>query len=177
MGLGIRPTLIRRLWSKNCSRRPLPRCADADAITAVSEDPAILRKAQVPLVLTPHPGEMARICHCAVSDVQADRLESASRFSREYGVVLVLKGHRTIIAAPDGKLAINSTGNPAMASRRNGRHAHRDYRRSACPGIRPFRAACLGVYVHGRRMRPDIRRGSRPGGFWRPTCWTKSPLY
>ena len=126
-----------------------PIVLDADAITAVSEDPAILRKAQVPLVLTPHPGEMARICHCTVSDVQRDRLESASRFSREYGVVLVLKGHRTVIAAPDGKLAINSTGNPAMASGGMGDTLTGIIAGLLAQGFDAFQAACLGVYVHG----------------------------
>ncbi len=129
--------------------RRCPMVLDADAITAISEDPGILRKAEVPLVLTPHPGEMARICHCTVSDVQRNRLESASKFSREYGVVLVLKGHRTIIAAPDGKLAINSTGNPAMASGGMGDTLTGIIAGLLAQGFDAFRAACLGVYVHG----------------------------
>ena len=126
-----------------------PIVLDADAITAVSEDPAILRKAKIPLVLTPHPGEMARICHRNVSDVQRNRLESASSFSKEYGVVLVLKGYRTIIAAPDGKLAINSTGNPAMASGGTGDTLTGIIAGLLAQGFDPFQAACLGVYVHG----------------------------
>jgi len=126
-----------------------PVVLDADAITAVSEDPAILRKAKVPLVLTPHPGEMARISHRTVPDVEHNRLESASSFSREYGVVLVLKGYRTIIAAPDGKLAINSTGNPAMASGGTGDTLTGIIAGLLAQGFDPFRAACLGVYVHG----------------------------
>jgi len=138
-------TLVKELLVK--ARCPV--VLDADAITAVSEDPAILRKAEIPLVLTPHPGEMARICHCTVSDVQRNRLESASRFSREYGVVLVLKGHRTIIAAPDGKLAINSTGNPAMASGGMGDTLTGIIAGLLAQGFDPFQAACLGVYVHG----------------------------
>lgn len=128
---------------------PCPVVVDADAITAVSDDPAILRKVQVPLVLTPHPGEMARICHCSVPDIQRNRLESASNFSRVYGVVLVLKGHRTIIAAPDGKLAINSTGNPAMAAGGMGDTLTGIIAGLLAQGLDPFRAACMGVYVHG----------------------------
>jgi NAD(P)H-hydrate epimerase len=138
-------TLVKELLVK--ARCPI--VLDADAITAVSEDPAILRKAEVPLVLTPHPGEMARICHCPVSDIQGNRLESASRLSREYGVVLVLKGHRTIVAAPDGRLAINSTGNPAMASGGTGDTLTGIIAGLLAQGFDPFRAACLGVYVHG----------------------------
>jgi NAD(P)H-hydrate epimerase len=138
-------TLVKELLVK----APCPVLLDADAITAVSEDPAILRKVEIPLVLTPHPGEMARICHCAVSDVQRNRLESASRFSRDYGVVLVLKGYRTIIAAPDGKLAINSTGNPAMASGGTGDTLTGIIAGLLAQGFDPFHAACMGVYVHG----------------------------
>ena len=126
-----------------------PTVMDADAITALSGDPAILRKASAPLVLTPHPGEMARICHCTVPDVQLNRLESASRFSRDYGVVLVLKGHRTVIAAPDGKLAINSSGNPAMASGGVGDTLTGIIAGLLAQGFDAFKAACMGVYVHG----------------------------
>ena len=153
-----------------------PIVLDADAITAVSEDPAILRKAKMPLVLTPHPGEMARICHRNVSDVQRNRLESASSFSKEYGVVLVLKGYRTIIAAPDGKLAINSTGNPAMASGGTG---------DTLTGISP---ACLPrdsilfrlpawEYMYTGLHATGYSVGYRPGGSWQRTCWTRSPPY
>ncbi len=128
---------------------PCPIVLDADAITAVSDEPDILRKAPVPLVLTPHPGEMARICHCTVPDVQQNRLESASKFSKEYGVVLVLKGHRTVVAAPDGKLAINSTGNPAMAGGGMGDTLTGIIASLLAQGFDPFRAACIGVYAHG----------------------------
>jgi NAD(P)H-hydrate epimerase len=142
---------------------PCPVVVDADAITAVSDDPAILRKVQVPLVLTPHPGEMARICHCSVPDIQRNRLDSASKFSKEFGVVLVLKGHRTVIAAPDGKLAINSTGNPAMAAGGMGDTLTGIIAGLLAQGLDPFRAACLGVYVHGaacdRRFKVVSSRG------------------
>ncbi len=126
-----------------------PMVLDADAITAVSQDPTVLRKVEAPLVLTPHPGEMARLCHSTVADVQRNRLESAQKFSSEYGVVLVLKGHRTIIASPDGRLAINSTGNPAMASGGTGDTLTGIITGLLAQGFDAFRAACLGVYVHG----------------------------
>ncbi len=130
-------------------KAPCPIVLDADAITALSDDPGILQKAQVPVILTPHPGEMARICHCTIPDIQRDRLGSASRFSREHHVVLVLKGHRTIIAGPDGQLAINSTGNPAMAGGGMGDTLTGIITALLAQGFDPFRAACIGVYVHG----------------------------
>ncbi|MGC9195333.1 MAG: NAD(P)H-hydrate dehydratase [Syntrophobacteraceae bacterium] len=126
-----------------------PIVIDADAITALADEPDILRKACAPLVLTPHPGEMARICHCSVPEIEQNRIQSASKFSKDYGVVLVLKGRQTVIAAPDGKLAINSTGNPAMASGGMGDTLTGIITGLISQGIDPFRAACLGVYVHG----------------------------
>ncbi len=138
-------TLVKKL----IGNAPCPMVLDADAITAVSEDPGVLRRVKAPIILTPHPGEMARICHCTASEVQRNRVESASRFSREYGVVLVLKGHRTIIAAPDGRLAINRTGNPAMASGGMGDTLTGIIAGLVAQGFEAFRAACLGVYVHG----------------------------
>lgn len=130
-------------------KAPCPMVLDADAVTAISDDPGILLKAGAPAVLTPHPGEMARVCHCPIKDIQSDRLESASRFSKQYGVVLVLKGHRTIIAAPDGRLAINSSGNPAMATGGSGDTLTGIVSALLAQGFDPFQAACLGVYIHG----------------------------
>lgn len=126
-----------------------PMVLDADAITAVSDEPAVLRKASAPLVLTPHPGEMARLCRCSVAEVEENRLDAAARFSREHGAVLVLKGHRTVIAAPDGNLAVNPTGNPAMASGGMGDTLTGVIAGFLAQGLEPFRAACLGAYVHG----------------------------
>lgn len=144
-------------------KAPCPLILDADAVTAIADDPRILQKAASTPILTPHPGEMARLCHCTVPEVQRDRLETAAKFSRENGAVLVLKGHRTIIAAPDGRLAINSTGNPAMASGGMGDALTGIIAGFVAQGIEPFKAACLGVYVHGeaadRVMRGVASRG------------------
>lgn len=126
-----------------------PMVLDADAITALSDDPGILRKASAPVILTPHPGEMAGIRGCSTAEVQRNRLETALGFSREYGVHLVLKGYRTVIASPDGELVINSTGNPAMASGGMGDSLTGIIAAFLAQGFEPFRAACLGTYVHG----------------------------
>ena len=67
------------------------------------------------MVLTPHPGEMARLVGMTVKEVEADRVGLARRFATEHGVTLVLKGWRTLVAHPDGRIAVNSTGNPSMA--------------------------------------------------------------
>jgi len=67
------------------------------------------------IVLTPHPGEMARLVGMTVKEVEADRIGLAKKFATEHGVTLVLKGWRTLIAHPDGRIAVNTTGNPSMA--------------------------------------------------------------
>ena len=68
------------------------------------------------LVITPHPGEMARLVGCAVADVQKDRLGVARRFAREHDLVVVLKGHRTLVVRSDGEAWVNTTGNPGMST-------------------------------------------------------------
>ena len=126
-----------------------PLVLDADAVTAVSQDPAILEKAaQIP-VLTPHPGEMARLCNRPVSEIQEDRIGTASDFAKKHNCVLVLKGHRTIIAAPDGRVAINTTGNSAMACGGMGDVLTGMIAGFIAQGMGPFVASCLAVYVHG----------------------------
>lgn len=93
-----------------------PLVLDADALTVCSEQPASLRgRPDAPVVITPHPGEMARLAATGVADVQRDRVGVAHRFAADHGVHVVLKGARTVIAAPDGTVGINTTGNPGMA--------------------------------------------------------------
>ena len=93
---------------------PVPAVVDADALNVLAQDfpgsPDKLR------ILTPHPGEMARLTGLSTKDVQADRLGVAQNFAAEQGVVMVLKGDRTVIAFPDGETWINPTGSPAMAT-------------------------------------------------------------
>ncbi len=97
----------------------LPMVIDADALNALAGHTALLRAAtksgQRTVVLTPHPGEMARLAGLTVKQVEADRVALARRFATEHGVTLVLKGWRTLVAHPDGRIAVNTTGNPAMA--------------------------------------------------------------
>jgi hydroxyethylthiazole kinase-like uncharacterized protein yjeF len=111
-GMGRNPEttqLIRRLVNE----LPRPMVVDADGLNAL--DAKNLR-APAPRILTPHPGEMARLTNSTVADVQADRIGCARGFSQERGVYLVLKGNCTVIAAPDGRAWINPTGSPAMAT-------------------------------------------------------------
>jgi NAD(P)H-hydrate epimerase len=95
----------------------LPTVIDADALNILAAKPGLLAKLAEGrrLVLTPHPGEMARLTSTTVAEVQANRLEVARGFAQRHGVTLVLKGARTLIAHPDGTVAVNTSGNPGMA--------------------------------------------------------------
>jgi NAD(P)H-hydrate epimerase len=93
----------------------LPMVVDADALNAFAGRATELDGEGRVLVLTPHPGEMARLAGISVRDVQANRLGVARWFAQRFAVILVLKGARTLIAHPDGRVAVNTTGNPGMA--------------------------------------------------------------
>ena len=117
---GTTPEFVRR-FVQNVS---LPMVIDADALNALAGHTDLLKQASGQrddqgspriLVLTPHPGEMARLLGSTVKEVEADRVNIARRFATEHGVILVLKGWRTLIAHPDGRIAMNTTGNPSMA--------------------------------------------------------------
>jgi len=144
-------------------KAPCPMVLDADAVTILAGHCELFKQARQPLVLTPHPGEMARLIQGTTQDVQRNRLEVAAEFSRNYGVTLVLKGHRTVIAAADGRLAINGSGSPAMASGGMGDTLTGMIAGFVGQGLEPFRAACLGVFVHGaaadRRIGQVASRG------------------
>ena len=93
----------------------LPTVLDADGLNAFEGRTNLLDGSKRPLVLTPHPGEMARLLGCTIADVERDRAITARTFATEHHVTLVLKGWRTLVAHPDGSIAVNTSGNPAMA--------------------------------------------------------------
>jgi hydroxyethylthiazole kinase-like uncharacterized protein yjeF len=99
------------------SATKMPAVIDADALNLLAAEPGLLAKLAEgrTLVLTPHPGEMARLAGTTTAAVQANRLETARGFAQRHGVTLVLKGWRTLVAHPDGRVAVNTTGNPGMA--------------------------------------------------------------
>ena len=94
----------------------IPIVIDADGINALAGHTDILKKARGPIIITPHPGEMARMINSSAAEINRDRAAIARRFSEQYNVITVLKGAGTIIAEPSGDIYINSTGNPGMAS-------------------------------------------------------------
>jgi len=128
---------------------PKPLVIDADGLNALAGDTGVLRRAQAPVILTPHPGEMARLAGIGVRDVQADREHAASSFAVQYGCIVVLKGHGTVIAAPDGALHVNTTGNAGMASGGTGDVLSGLIGGLLAQKMAPLEAAILGVYAHG----------------------------
>jgi NAD(P)H-hydrate epimerase len=148
-GLSWRPETA-RLVRELTATIELPMVIDADGLNAVSEEPDILLgKKSATIVMTPHPGEMARLTGLSVPQVEADRIGTARGFAVKYGVWLILKGARTVIAAPDGRIAINGSGNPGMATGGMGDVLTGVLTALLAQGYEPFTACRLGVFIHG----------------------------
>jgi NAD(P)H-hydrate epimerase len=134
------------------SASKIPAVLDADALNILATKPVLLAKLAKgrTLVLTPHPGEMARLAATTVAKVQQNRLETAREFACRTGVTLVLKGARTLVAHPNGRVAVNTTGNPGMAKGGSG-----DLLTGLVAGLLaqypadPVRAVEAAVYLHG----------------------------
>ena len=146
--------LVRRFLKET----PLPAVVDADGLNALAGHLDVLaRRRGRATVLTPHPGEMARLAGLTVAEIQADRTGAARAFAVTHGVVLVLKGARTITALPDGRVRINASGHAGMASGGMGDVLTGLVGGLLAQGMDPGAAATLGVYLHGLagdRLRP-----------------------
>jgi hydroxyethylthiazole kinase-like uncharacterized protein yjeF len=126
-----------------------PMVVDADALTALTGHLDVLARARAPRVLTPHPGEMARLLGTSVSEVQADRLGVVREFCQRHRVWLVLKGAHSIVGAPDSALRINPTGNPGMATGGTGDVLTGMIGAFLARGLDPLAALQAAVYLHG----------------------------
>src|SRR5262249_13862350 len=127
-----------------------PLVIDADGLNLLAEDLAPLGTTRSRVVLTPHPAEMGRLARVSTAEVQADRVRVARELAAQQKVVVVLKGARTVIAAPDGTVAVNPTGNPGMASGGTGDALTGTIAALLAGGMDPMRAACAGTFLHGR---------------------------
>ena len=137
--------LIRNIVSK--VNKPI--VLDADGLNAFIGHPDMLKKAVAQLVLTPHPGEMAHLLGKETEEVQNNRKDIALSFAHQYNIVLVLKGHQTIVAAPGGDYYVNETGNVGMATGGTGDCLTGMIASFIGQGLKPFDAAIIGVYFHG----------------------------
>ncbi|MGO9336191.1 MAG: NAD(P)H-hydrate dehydratase [Terracidiphilus sp.] len=141
----------------------IPAVIDADALNILASKPVLLAKLAKgrTVILTPHPGEMARLAGITIAEVQANRLDVARGFAQRFGVTLVLKGARTLIAHPDGRVGVNTTGNPGMAKGGSG-----DLLTGVVAGLLAqyaddaARAVEAAVYLHGLAADLAVRQPS-----------------
>jgi NAD(P)H-hydrate epimerase len=127
----------------------IPAVIDADGLNILASNPDILKSLTQPAVLTPHPGEFARLLNLSTQDVLERKLELAPMFSEKYGVYLVLKGYRTLIATPTGRIFINPTGNPGMATAGSGDVLSGMIASMIIQEKDILQATLAAVYVHG----------------------------
>jgi NAD(P)H-hydrate epimerase len=127
----------------------LPLVIDASALNAFAGRAKEINPQRRPRIITPHPGEMGRLLAIETHDVLAARIDIARQAARECNCVVVLKGHQTLIADPEGHVNVNPTGNPGMASGGMGDVLGGIIATFVARGVDPFDAACAGVYLHG----------------------------
>jgi NAD(P)H-hydrate epimerase len=148
-GLGQLPA-TKRFVKAFVDRATMPLVIDADGLNAFTDDPdRVAGREGRDVIITPHPGEMGRLVGMSADEVQASRLEIARNFAVAHHVYVVLKGHRTLIATPDGKVFINPTGNPGMATGGTG-DVLTGMIAAWLAQLLDAEAACkLAVYLHG----------------------------
>ena len=122
---------------------------DADALNCIAKNPEVLKNAQCDIIITPHPGEMARLMGLSVAEIQEKRTEIALSFAKEYGATVLLKGANTVVADKNSRVFINTSGNPSMARGGSG-----DVLTGLIAGLIPqtddiFDAVCTACYIHG----------------------------
>jgi hydroxyethylthiazole kinase-like uncharacterized protein yjeF len=137
--------LVRKLYRE----WKLPMVVDADGLNILAGSTEIIQDPPGPRILTPHPGEMARLSDCSSPDIQNNRLQAARDFAIRNKVYVVLKGAATVIAGPDQRTAVCPTGNPGMAAGGMGDVLTGIIGGFLAQGLEPWAAACLGVYAHG----------------------------
>jgi hydroxyethylthiazole kinase-like uncharacterized protein yjeF len=160
--IGIGPGISRVPETSELVRAIVRRCEvpivlDADGLNAFEGMTNELNGKGRTLVITPHPGEMARLCGCTIAEVQKDRLGVARKFAREHELIVVLKGHRTLVVEPGGEVWVNTTGNPGMSTGGTG-----DILTGMVAGMIAqypkdvLMAVCAAVHLHG--LAGDVMR-------------------
>ncbi|MFN3975122.1 MAG: NAD(P)H-hydrate dehydratase [Dehalococcoidia bacterium] len=126
-----------------------PLVLDADALNILAHQEGWWEKVRAPAVLTPHPGEMARLLDTTIEEVERNRLHTAQQAARRWGVTVVLKGPFTVVASPEGNLRLSPFANPALATAGTGDVLAGAIAGLMAQGMHPFDAASLGVFLHG----------------------------
>ncbi|MBR5273473.1 MAG: NAD(P)H-hydrate dehydratase [Clostridia bacterium] len=129
------------------SKKPI--VLDADGINVITDNINILNAVSVPVIITPHPGEMSRLCKVSIKEIQQDRVGVSLWFAEKSKTIVVLKGAGTIIATPDGKCYVNRTGNAGMAKGGSGDMLAGMIASLTAQGLSPETSAICAVYLHG----------------------------
>ncbi len=165
LGPGLEVNADTKVFVKNILKATsLPLVLDADGLNAIAPVATVLRKfLKGRAVLTPHVGEMSRLLSLSVQRIEKDRRFAALTLARKTGAVAVLKGPGTVVASPEGKVFINPTGNPGMATAGMGDVLTGVIGALLAQGLKPFDAAVLGVFVHGAAGDAVARRFGEGG--------------
>ena len=149
-GCGLENNLhTARLLEAVLKNLPCPIVLDADGINALAGNIHLLKEAKGPVILTPHPGEMARLCGIKTAEVASARASLAFTFAKEHNVILLLKGRETLIASPEGRLLKNETGTPGLAKGGSGDLLTGMIAALLAQGLNPWEAAGAGAFLHG----------------------------
>jgi len=140
----------------------VPLVIDADGLFPFSGKPEILRKVQGPFILTPHAGEFKRLFGAVPGPDLPGRERAARAAARMSGGIVVLKGYRTVVAGPAGKIYVNSTGNPGLAKGGTGDVLFGMIASFLAQGLPAFQAACLGVFLHGLTADLAVKKITSP---------------
>lgn len=175
-GLGRQPATI-AMVRELLPRVTVPLVIDADALNALAGQADLLAQLPASLVITPHPGEMARLLGVTVNTIQQNRLKVATEAAQRWRSVIVLKGAGTVVADPQGRVGLNLTGNPGMATGGAGDVLAGVIAALLAQGLDPWVAASLGVLVHGaagdraagRQGQLGLSAGDIVEGL--PQCW------
>jgi NAD(P)H-hydrate epimerase len=149
-GLGRHPQTV-RLIRQLVAQASKPLVLDADGLNALGPDAKkLLKKRSFPTVLTPHPGELARLISRSIEEIEADRVGIAAKSARQFNSILVLKGVPTVTATPEGEIFLNSTGNSGLASGGSGDVLTGCLAGLLAQGLNSVTASVCAVYLHGR---------------------------
>lgn len=167
IGPGLGRSAAAHDWLEQALASALPLVIDADALNLIAAEPALgktLTQRQAPSLLTPHPGEAARLLGIDSAEIQADRLGSVRHLTERYPVGIVLKGAGSLIQFPDGPVWRNTTGNPGMAAPGMGDVLAGMIAALCAQGLTMQQAAVAGVHLHGAAGDQAVRSGAGPIG-------------
>ncbi len=166
-GPGLGQTQAARDWLARAMGTPLPLLVDADGLNLMAADHALadaLARRQAPTLLTPHPGEAARLLGTDIPTIQQDRERAIGQIARRYRAGVILKGAGSLVHFPDRPVWLNSTGNPGLAAPGMGDVLAGIIAALAAQGMDMEAAACLGVHLHGSAADDAVQEGLGPYG-------------